>query len=71
MEHPVDRLELGCYAVDSASVPALRRELAVRNARMVAVEGADQFQVRGVPADRFDMLVYFREANPSRVLAQP
>jgi hypothetical protein len=71
VEHLLDRLELDCYAVEPASVPALRGELAVRNARMVAVEGADQFQVRCVPAERFDLLVYVREAHPTRLLARP
>jgi erythromycin esterase len=69
MEHLLDRLGLPCYAVAPASVPALRDELAVRNARMVAVEGADQFQVLCAPAERFDYVVYFREARPSRMLA--
>jgi erythromycin esterase len=67
MEHLLDRLGPACYAVDPASVPALRQELAVRNARMVAVEGADQFQLRCVPAERFDLVVYFREAHSSRM----
>jgi erythromycin esterase-like protein len=70
MEHLLDRLELNSYAVEPARVPALRDELAVRNARMVAVEGADQFQVRCVPAERFDLVVYFRETHPSRVIAR-
>jgi erythromycin esterase len=69
MEHLLDRLDPDCYAVEPASVPALRGDLAVRNARMVAVEGADQFQVRCVPAERFDLVVYFREAQPTRMLA--
>jgi hypothetical protein len=67
MEHLLDQLDLGCYALEPSRVPALRRELAVRNARMVAVEGADQFQVRCVPAERFDLVVYFSEAHPSRM----
>jgi hypothetical protein len=49
----------------------MRDELAVRNARMVAVEGADQFQVRCVPAERFDLVVYVRETHPSRAIARP
>jgi hypothetical protein len=68
MEHLLDQLDLGCYAVAPADVPALRRELPVRHARMVAVAGADQFSLRCVPAERFDLLVYFREAHPSRLL---
>jgi erythromycin esterase-like protein len=70
MEHRLDRLEPDAYAVEPASAPALRDELAVRNARMVAVEGADQFEVRCVPAERFDLVVYFRQTHPLRVLAR-
>ena len=71
MEHLLGRLDHGCYAVAPADVPALRREVPVRHARMVAVAGADQFSVRCVPADRFDLLVYVRESHPSRLLVQP
>jgi erythromycin esterase len=67
MEHLLDQLGLDCCALDPASVPSLRQAQAVRNARMVAVDGADQFQVRCVPAERFDLVVYFREAQPSRM----
>jgi erythromycin esterase len=68
MEHLLDQLELGGYAVAPTDVPALEQELAVRHARMVAAEDADQFYLRCVPAERFDLLVYFREAHPSHLL---
>jgi erythromycin esterase len=67
MEHLLDQLDLDCYALDPIGVPSLRQEQAVRNARMVAVDGADQFRVRCIPAQRFDLVVYFREAHPSRM----
>jgi erythromycin esterase len=70
MEHLLDQLDLDCYAIVPTAVPALRAEQPVRHARMVAVEGADQFYLRCVPAERFDLLVYFREAHPSRMLVQ-
>jgi erythromycin esterase len=71
LEHLLDRLDLDCYAVAPAAVPAFRRELPVRHARMVVTEGADQFSLRCVPADWIDFLVYFREAHPTRPLGRP
>jgi len=41
----------------------------VRHARMVVAEEVDQFYLRCVPAERMDVLVYFREAHPTRALA--
>jgi len=68
MEYLLDQLDADCYAVEPADVPALRRELPVRHARMVVPDGDDQFYLRCVPAERFDLLVYFRQAHPARML---
>lgn len=68
LEHLLDAVGLDCFAVAPTHVPALRDELPVRHARMVVADGADQFSLRCVAADWIDLLVYFREAQPTRAL---
>jgi len=69
LEHLLDQVPHDCYAVSPADVDPLGREMPVRHARMVAADHADQFYLRCTPAERLDMLVYFREAHPTRKLA--
>lgn len=68
MEHALDQLDLACYAIAPATVEVLRSKLAVRNVGAVVFEGLGQFSHACVPADVYDLLVYFREVQPSRLL---
>lgn len=72
MEHLLDQLDLPCYAVEPAAVAALRREQPIRHVGTAVVDGPGQFaQRRCVPADVYDLLVYFREIRPARPFAGP
>lgn len=68
LEHVLDRLRLPCYAVEPARVEALQGKLPIRNVGVPVFAGLGQFSHACVPADVFDLLVYFREATPSRLL---
>lgn len=71
MEHHFDQLDLDCYAVEPAQVEALRRETLVREVGAALADGPVQFSFRCVPADVYDLLVYFRQAHPSHLLEAP
>ena len=68
MEHVLDQLDLACYAVAPADLEALRSKVPVRNVGAVVYAGLGQFSHACVPADVYDLLVYFREVRPSRLL---
>ncbi len=69
MEHLLDQLDLECYAVSPAEVASLRRPLWAREIGAVVVENLDQFSHdQPAPADVYDLLVYFRQVRPSRLL---
>jgi erythromycin esterase len=68
MEHLLGRVDLDCYAVDAAKVGALRSLRQIRNVGAVLFEGLGQFSHSCVAANVYDILVYFREVHPSRLL---
>lgn len=69
LEYALDQLDLDCYAVAPADVAALRQEVPARLVEAAVVENLGQFWWhRCVPADVFDLLVYFRAVQPSRLL---
>ncbi|GEM_PF-1971683 len=68
LEHVLDQLDLPCYAVEPAMVETLRSKLPVRNVGIPIFAGLGQFSHACVPADVFDLLVYFQEVQPSRLL---
>jgi erythromycin esterase len=67
-EYLLDQLGLDCFAVAPAEVEALRYAPLIRTAGTYGWEGAEAFPDRRVPADVYDILVYFREVHPSRLL---
>jgi hypothetical protein len=67
-EHLLDRLDPDCFAVEPDTVGLLRHEAPFRCGGGVIFEGEGQFSCRCVPADVFDLLVYFRTVQPSRLL---
>mgnify|MGYP001464084098 CR=1 FL=1 len=71
MEHVLDAIDLDCFAVGAGDVQALQRELRMREAGAIFMEGMDQFSGSRVPADMWNVLVYFREVQPSRLLPGP
>jgi erythromycin esterase-like protein len=68
IEHLLDRLDPDCFAVEPDTVGLLRHEAPFRCGGGVIFEGEGQFSCRCVPADVFDLLVYFRTVQPSRLL---
>ncbi len=71
VEAVLERAGLDCYAVDPGSVAALGRELRMRNIGAYCDESWDHFSISCVPSECYDLLIYFREAHPSRVLPGP
>jgi erythromycin esterase-like protein len=69
MEDALDQLDLDAYAMAPADIEAFRQPLRMREIGAAVVENLSQFtQNQVVPADVFDLLVYFREVQPSRLL---
>jgi erythromycin esterase len=69
MEDALDQLDLDAYAIAPADIEAFRQPLRMREIGAAVVENLSQFtQNQVVPADVFDLLVYFREVQPSRLL---
>lgn len=68
MERLLDGLDLPCYAIEPRAAAPLRRELRLRNIGAVYSDAWDEFSITRVPAERWDVVVYFKEVQPSRVL---
>lgn len=68
LEHVLDQLDFPCYAVEPARVDALGSKLSIRNVGIPVFAGLGQFSHACVPVDVYDLLVYFREVQPSRLL---
>jgi erythromycin esterase-like protein len=71
MESVLEQADLECYAVEPGNVPQLGRELKMRAIGAYCDDFWYQFSATGVPAECYDMVVYFREAHPSEVLPGP
>jgi len=69
MERVLDQLDIGCYTVTPADVAALHSKLPVRNVGAVVFEGLGQFSHACVPAGVYDLVVYFHEVRPARLLS--
>jgi erythromycin esterase-like protein len=67
-EYLLDQPALDCFAVAPAEVDALRHAPLVRTVGAFYWDGAESFTTRRAPDDVFDVLVYFREVHPSRLL---
>jgi hypothetical protein len=71
MEHLLDQLDLDCCAASPAEIAALQQPMPFRQMGAVLFnEGRENFAEQCVPADLFDLVVYFRKAHPSCLLVQ-
>lgn len=70
MEGVLGQLDLDCYAIPAAAVPAFRQGHHVRSVGAALADSQNQFPAFAacVPADVYDLVVYFREVQPSRLL---
>jgi erythromycin esterase len=67
-EHLLDQLRLDCFAVVPTEVEWLRHAPLIRTYGAYYWAGAGDFPDRRVAGDVYDVLVYFREVRPSRLL---
>ncbi len=65
------QLELDCFALEPALVPACRQTLRLREISAVSSADWEQFKIKATPADVYDLLVYFRAVQPSWLLETP
>ncbi len=68
VEYLLDQAHLDCFAIEPDRVPVLRRDRPFRCGGGAIFEGESQFSCRCIPAEVCDLLVYFREVEPSRLL---
>lgn len=71
IEYLLDQLDFDRFAIEPAVAEALRHEAPFRCGAGAIFEGESQFACRYVPAEVFDLLVYFRAVQPSRLLPSP
>jgi hypothetical protein len=68
LEALLDQVELDCFALEPARVALCRHALRLRKISVVSAAEWEQFKIQAVPADCYDLIVYFRELHPSRPL---
>lgn len=71
LEWMLGQLDLACFVVEPARVASLLEQRSIRNVGAAVFAGREQFSHRCVPADVYDLLVYFRKVRPSWLLPSP